>query len=76
MCSDKPRDVRLHCENQAGNVGIEYDYIWRTGDSSTFVIPAAGNFAATTVTANARTDVNMITARVNYKFGGPVIAKY
>ena len=56
-------------------VGVEYDYIWRTGDSSTFVIPAA-LIPSTTVTTNTRTDVNIITARVNYKFGGPVIAKY
>jgi outer membrane immunogenic protein len=56
-------------------VGVEYDYIWRTGDSSTFIIPAA-LIPATTVTTNFRTDVNLITARINYKFGGPVIAKY
>ncbi|MEO8320299.1 MAG: outer membrane beta-barrel protein [Bradyrhizobium sp.] len=56
-------------------VGVEYDYIWRTGDNSTFVIPAA-LIPPITVTTNTRTDVNMITARVNYKFGGPVIAKY
>jgi outer membrane immunogenic protein len=56
-------------------VGVEYDYIWRTSDSSTFIIPAA-LIPPTTVTANTRTDVNLITVRVNYKFGGPVVAKY
>lgn len=56
-------------------VGVEYDYIWRTSDSSVFVIPAA-LIPPTTVTLNGRTDVSLITARVNYKFGGPVIAKY
>jgi outer membrane immunogenic protein len=56
-------------------VGIEYDYIWRTGDSSTFVIPA-NLVPSTTVTVNPRSDINLITARLNYKFGGPVYGRY
>jgi outer membrane immunogenic protein len=56
-------------------IGVEYDYIWRTGDTSTFVIPAA-LVPPITVTTNTRTDISLITARVNYKFGGPVVARY
>jgi outer membrane immunogenic protein len=56
------------------SVGIEYDYLWRVSDSSTFLTPGNGNIAS--FTANTRSDVNMITARINYRFGGPVVAKY
>jgi outer membrane immunogenic protein len=56
-------------------VGVEYDFIWRTGDSSTFIIPALF-VTSTTVTVNPRSDINLITARLNYKFGGPVVARY
>jgi outer membrane immunogenic protein len=56
------------------SVGIEYDFLWRVSDSSTFLTPGNGNIAS--FTANTRSDVNMITARINYRFGGPVVAKY
>ena len=47
--------------------GIEYDYIFRESDSRTFLTP---NLAVASVTANTRTDINMITGRISYKFGG------
>lgn len=59
---------------QNWTVGVEYDYLWRVSDSRTFLTP---NLAPTTsITANTSSDVNLITARVNYKFGGPLVARY
>ena len=56
--------------------GIEYDHIFSESDSRTFLTP---NLRGTSITANTRTDINMITGRISYKFGGyggPVVAKY
>jgi len=49
--------------------GIEYDYLWRVSDSSTFLTPALAP-AVTSVSTNTKTDVNLLAVRVNYKFGG------
>jgi outer membrane immunogenic protein len=38
----------------------------------TFTNPAGAFFA----TDRIRQDVDLVTVRLNYKFGGPVIAKY
>ncbi len=60
------------------SAGIEYDYIWRESDSNTFLTPGLAGVGVTSITANTRSDVNMITARINYRFGwgSPVVAKY
>jgi|SRR5450631_1542901 outer membrane immunogenic protein len=59
------------------SVGIEYDYLWRVSDSSTFLTPGlVAPLGIATITANTRSDLNMITARLNYKFGGPGVARY
>ena len=55
--------------------GVEYmhawlgnnDYAWR---SPNFVGVNAWN------NLNVRQDIDMVTARINYRFGGPVVAKY
>ncbi len=60
------------------SVGIEYDYLWRVSDSNTFLTPGLAP-AVTAITANTRSDVNMITARLNYRFNWgstPVVSKY
>ena len=55
--------------------GLEYDYMWRVSDSSTFL--TTGLAGVTSITANTGTDISLLTARVSYKFGGtPVVAKY
>jgi len=56
------------------SVGIEYDFLWRVSDSQTFVTP--GLAPITSITTNTRADVNMITARINYRFGGFGAARY
>jgi len=53
-------------------VGLEYDYLWRVSDTSTFVTPALAP-AVTSITANTRTDINLFMARINYTFGGAVV---
>ena len=60
---------------QNWTVGLEYDYLWRVSDSNTWLTPTLAP-AITSLTTNTKTDVNMLTLRVNYKFGGPVVAKY
>jgi outer membrane immunogenic protein len=54
---------------------IEYDYLFRVSNSTTFLTPALAP-AVTSITANTRSDVNLITARINYRFGGPSVSRY
>jgi len=57
--------------------GIEYDYLFRTNGGNTFG-PGAGA-GLTSISADTRTDVSMITDRISYKFGGygaPIVARY
>jgi outer membrane immunogenic protein len=66
------------------SVALEYDYLWRVSDSNNYVIPAGvlnavGVGGVTAITANTRADLNMITARINYRFGwgsAPVVSRY
>jgi outer membrane immunogenic protein len=61
------------------SVAVEYDFLFRTSDSQTFLTPALAP-AVTAITANTRSDVNMITARINYHFNwglsAPVVSRY
>ncbi|MGY3609168.1 MULTISPECIES: outer membrane protein [unclassified Bradyrhizobium] len=57
------------------SAGIEYDYLWRVNESNTSLTPALAP-AVTSITTNTKTDVNLLTLRVNYRFGGPVVARY
>jgi outer membrane immunogenic protein len=52
------------------SVGFEYDHIFLDDSHVTL---AGGGFAAP---LNIRSDVDMGTVRVNYRFGGPIVAKY
>ena len=57
------------------SAAIEYDHLFMGNHNTTFtsVFPIAG---ATTRTDNIKQDVDLVTVRLNYKFGGPIIAKY
>jgi len=59
------------------SAGIEYDHIFSASDSRTLLTPGLAP-VVTSITANTRSDIDMITARINYHFnwGGPVVAKY
>lgn len=63
------------------SAGVEYDHLFMGSRNVTFTTTgAAGAFGppAGTVfrTDNIRQDVDMVTARINYRFGGPVVARY
>ena len=57
------------------SLGLEYDYLWRVSDSNTWLTPTLAP-AITSLTTNTKTDVSILTLRLNYKFGGPVVANY
>jgi outer membrane immunogenic protein len=54
------------------SAAIEYDHLFMQDRTYNFTTPA-GAFAGTD---RIRQDVDLVTVRVNYKFGGPIIAKY
>jgi outer membrane immunogenic protein len=61
------------------SVGIEYDYLFMGNRTVTFT--SAGVLAGIPAGAIFRTDSirqndEMVTVRVNYRFGGPVVARY
>jgi outer membrane immunogenic protein len=51
--------------------GLEYDHLFMGTKSVSFTAPA-GFFG----TDNIRQDVDLVTVRVNYRWGGPAISKY
>jgi outer membrane immunogenic protein len=57
------------------SAGVEYDHLFMGSNNYNFttVAPFAG---FNTRNDNIRQDVDMVTVRVNWRFGGPVIAKY
>lgn len=54
------------------SVGVEYDHIFLDDRDTTFTL-AAGGIGPT---LRIRQDVDVGTVRVNYRFGGPMVAKY
>jgi outer membrane immunogenic protein len=54
------------------SVGIEYDHMFMQDKTYAFTTPGGVFFG----TDRIRQDVDLVTARLNYKFGGPIIAKY
>jgi outer membrane immunogenic protein len=54
------------------SVGVEYDHLFLQDRTYNFTTPGGLAFGADRI----RQDVDLVTARINYRFGGPVIAKY
>jgi outer membrane immunogenic protein len=54
------------------SVGLEYDHLFMQDKTYNFTTPAGLAFGSDRI----RQDVDLVTARLNYKFGGPIIAKY
>jgi outer membrane immunogenic protein len=54
------------------SAAVEYDHIFQDGHSSTFTTPAG----VVVGTFRDSGDTDLVTARINYRWGGPVIAKY
>ena len=64
--------------NPKWSIGVEYDHLFMGTQNVTMT--AFGNLGLplglVTRGENIRQDVDMLTVRINYKFGGPVVAKY
>jgi outer membrane immunogenic protein len=54
------------------SVGIEYDHLFMGTANNSFSVPAG----AAAVVNQISQDVDLVAVRVNYKFGGPVVARY
>lgn len=54
------------------SAGLEYDHIFLGTNGNNLITPAGALFNA----ENIRQDVDLFTARINYRFGGPIVAKY
>jgi outer membrane immunogenic protein len=54
------------------SAGVEYDHMFMGTQTTTFTTPAGPIFGYDRI----RQDVDLVTVRVNYRWGGPVIAKY
>ena len=54
------------------SAGVEYDHIFSQDKNLTFTAPGG----VLVQTDRVRQDVDLVTARVNYRWGGPVIPKY
>ncbi|MGE5157285.1 MAG: outer membrane protein [Gemmatimonas sp.] len=52
------------------SVGVEYDHLFMDRQTVTFATPLF------TQSDSIKQDVDLVTARINYKFGGPVVARY
>lgn len=59
------------------SAAIEYDHLFMGNQNVT--MPSTGSFLAPGALSridNVRQDVDLVTVRINYRWGGPVIAKY
>ena len=54
------------------SAGVEYNHLFMQDRTSAFTTPAGVAFGNDRI----RQDVDLVTVRVNYRWGGPVIAKY
>ena len=60
------------------SVGVEYDHLFMGRRNLTFAATGNSGFTvgAVTATDRIRQDVDLATVRVNYRWGGPLVAKY
>ena len=54
------------------SVGVEYNHLFMQDRTYNFTTPGGAFFG----TDRIRQDVDLVTARLNYRFGGPAIARY
>ena len=57
------------------SLAVEYDHLFM-GDRNLTLTQTVAPVGAFSRTDRIRQDVDMVTARINYRFGGPVVAKY
>jgi outer membrane immunogenic protein len=53
------------------SAGVEYDHLFMQDKTTTFTTPAGAFF-----TDRIRQDVDLVTARINYRWGGPLVGRY
>ncbi|MDB5580871.1 MAG: putative outer-rane protein precursor [Bradyrhizobium sp.] len=59
------------------SLGVEYNHLFMQDKTYTFTNNGVAGVAGTLFgTDRIRQDVDLVTARVNYRFGGPIVAKY
>ncbi len=51
------------------SAAVEYDHLFMGNRNLTFALPS-------TIVENVRQDVDLVTVRVNYRWGGPAVARY
>jgi outer membrane immunogenic protein len=57
--------------------GVEYNHMFMEDRNYTFINNGVAGVAGTVFAdENISQDVDIITARINYRFGGPVVARY
>ena len=54
------------------SVGVEYDHLFMQDRTYAFTTPGGLAFGSDRIGQ----DVDLVTARLNYRFGGPAIARY
>jgi outer membrane immunogenic protein len=54
------------------SLAIEYDHFFMIENENTFTAVGGGLSRLD----NIQQDVDLVTARINYRFGGPVVARY
>jgi outer membrane immunogenic protein len=54
------------------SAAFEYDHLFIANSNTTFTTPAGATFGSDRI----RGDADLVTVRVNYRWGGPVVAKY
>ncbi len=55
------------------SAALEYDHLFIANNNTNFTTPPASTFFSSD---RIRGDADMVTVRVNYRWGGPVVAKY
>lgn len=61
---------------QNWSIGIEYDHIFTGNNNVATTFVAGSGFTGYHATSSISQDVDMGLVRLNYRFGGPMIAKY
>jgi outer membrane immunogenic protein len=61
-----------YCFAPNWSFGVEYNHLFMQDRTYNFTTPAGGFFSNDRI----RQDVDLVTARLNYKFGGPATARY
>jgi len=68
---DLPPTWRARNQLNGRSAGVEYDHLFMQDKTTTFT-PVVGPVFSDRI----RQDVDLVTVRVNYRWGGPVVGRY